>query len=191
MKPYLLFSGLAGGLFQRAQQSDLQRAMDVYQQEFNRLQQNALAAAFRAQQNGSSKDEDTKSETPNPPESPVTSSGDTKSPGARQESPIGKFNSVNRLKNAFFSAYVPFHFQIGKGPGSGLFPAVDGDIVGSLSPLQRMASITNSLVSQPPMPGQPPINRPNRASLPPITQQQFDRFSHLNTDEVVRRVRTT
>ena len=45
-----LFPGLAGGLFQRAQQSDLQRAMDVYQQEFNRLHQNALAAAFRAQQ---------------------------------------------------------------------------------------------------------------------------------------------
>ena len=88
-----------------------------------------------------------------------------------------------------FSVLV--HLQIGKGPGSGLFPAVDGDIVGSLSPLQRMASITNSLVSQPPMPGQPPINRPNRASLPPITQQQFDRFSHLNTDEVVRRVRST
>ena len=86
-----LFPGLAGGLFQRAQQSDLQRAMDVYQQEFNRLHQNALAAAFRAQQNGS-KDEDTKSETPNPPESPATSSGDTKSPGARQESPIGKLN---------------------------------------------------------------------------------------------------
>ena len=84
-----LFPGLAGGLFQRAQQSDLQRAMDVYQQEFNRLHQNALAAAFRAQQNGGSKDEDTKSETPHPPESPAPSSGDTKSPGARQESPIG------------------------------------------------------------------------------------------------------
>ena len=106
MKPYLLLSGLAGGLFQRAQQSDLQRAMDVYQQEFNRLQQNALAAAFRAQQNGSSKDEDTKSETPNPPESPVTSSGDTKSPGARQESPIGKFNPVIWLKKCIFSTYV-------------------------------------------------------------------------------------
>ena len=63
------------------------------------------------------------------------------------------------------------------------------DLVGSLSPLQRMASITNSLVSQPSLPGQPnTANRPNRACLPPITQQQFDRFSHLNTDEVVRRV---
>ena len=85
---YFLYH-VAGGLFQRAQQSDLQRAMDVYQQEFNRLHQNALAAAFRAQQNGGSKDEDTKSETPHPPESPAPSSGDTKSPGARQESPIG------------------------------------------------------------------------------------------------------
>ena len=89
-----LFPGLAGGLFQRAQQSDLQRAMDVYQQEFNRLQQNALAAAFRAQQNGAGTklDQDEgrhKTETPNPPESPATSTGDTKSPGARQESPLG------------------------------------------------------------------------------------------------------
>ena len=108
MKPYLLLSGLAGGLFQRAQQSDLQRAMDVYQQEFNRLQQNALAAAFRAQQNGSSKDEDTKPETPNPPESPVTSSGDTKSPGARQESPIGKFNLYHLAKKCFFQYLLIF-----------------------------------------------------------------------------------
>ena len=85
---------VAGGLFQRAQQSDLQRAMDVYQQEFNRLHQNALMSAFRSQQNGS-KDEDTKSETPHPPESPAPSSGDTKSPGARQESPIGKCKGID------------------------------------------------------------------------------------------------
>lgn len=78
--------------------------------------------------------------------------------------------------------------SLGKGPGSGLFPPGDVDLVGSLSPLQRMASITNSLVTQSPMPGSPQMNRPSRASLPPITQQQFDRFSHLNTDEVVRRV---
>merc|ERR550532_1093074 len=171
-----LFPGLAGGLFQRAQQSDLQRAMDVYQQEFSRIQQNAFAAAIRAQhQNGGKHQEAVdqesraKTETPNPPQSPATSTGgdiNTKSPGGtRQESPLGK------------------------GPGSGLFPPADVDLVGSLSPLQRMASITNSLVSQPNMPGQNQMNRPNRAALPPITQQQFDRFSHLNTDEVVRRVK--
>ena len=88
-----LFPGLTGGLFQRAQQSDLQRAMDVYHQELQRLQQNALAA-LRAQQNG--KDDNTenrpKTETPNPPESP---SADTKSPGAaRQESPLGNLPSI-------------------------------------------------------------------------------------------------
>ena len=99
-----LFPGLAGGLFQRAQQSDLQRAMDVYQQEFSRIQQNAFAAAIRAQhQNGAGKevaDQDSraKTETPNPPQSPATSTGgdiNTKSPGAtRQESPLGKLSNI-------------------------------------------------------------------------------------------------
>ena len=32
--------------------SELQRAMDIYHQELNRLQQNALAAAFKSAQNG-------------------------------------------------------------------------------------------------------------------------------------------
>ncbi len=32
--------------------NELQRAMDIYQQELSRLQQNALAAAFRSAQNG-------------------------------------------------------------------------------------------------------------------------------------------
>jgi hypothetical protein len=94
--------------------------------------------------------------------------------------------SLFSLKTKTF--FHPEPYFLGKGPGSGLFPPGDVDLVGSLSPLQRMASITNSLVSQPQMPGQGQMNRPNRAALPPITQQQFDRFSHLNTDEVVRRV---
>lgn len=90
-----LFPGLTGGLFQRAQQSDLQRAMDVYHQELSRLQQNALAA-LRAQQNGKDTESGDKAETPNPPESPVASTGDTKSPGARQESPLGTFLTSSR-----------------------------------------------------------------------------------------------
>ena len=62
-----------------------------------------------------------------------------------------------------------------------------------MSPLQRMASITNSLVSQ-----SPPISfssggggaqRPLRNTLPPISQQQFDRYSHVNTDDTVRRIK--
>ena len=53
-----------------------------------------------------------------------------------------------------------------------------------------MASITNSLVTHPVLPnGQGGMGtRNHKAVLPPITQQQFDKFQHLNTDEVVRRV---
>lgn len=61
----------------------------------------------------------------------------------------------------------------------------------AVSPLQRMASITNSLISQqasaPSHTTQSP--RPLKAVLPPITQQQFDQFNNLNTEEIVRKVR--
>lgn len=60
----------------------------------------------------------------------------------------------------------------------------------AVSPLQRMASITNSLISQqasaPTHTTQSP--RPLKAVLPPITQQQFDQFNNLNTEEIVRKV---
>ncbi|XP_017781888.1 PREDICTED: homeobox protein cut isoform X2 [Nicrophorus vespilloides] len=58
------------------------------------------------------------------------------------------------------------------------------------SPLQRMASITNSLISQPPT--QPHHNtnqRPLKAVLPPITQQQFDMYNNLNTEDIVKKVK--
>merc|ERR1719189_1305512 len=53
-----------------------------------------------------------------------------------------------------------------------------------------MASITNSLVTSPPSVSFGcPSNRSNRTALPPITQQQFDRYSHLNTDDLTRRTK--
>ncbi|XP_065170333.1 homeobox protein cut isoform X3 [Atheta coriaria] len=58
------------------------------------------------------------------------------------------------------------------------------------SPLQRMASITNSLISQPA--SQPHHNssqRPLKAVLPPITQQQFDMYNNLNTEDIVKKVK--
>lgn len=64
------------------------------------------------------------------------------------------------------------------------------DLSTSASPLQRMASITNSLISQPSV--LQPHNtqqRPSKAILPPITQQQFDLFSNLNTEDIVRRIK--
>ena len=72
---------------------------------------------------------------------------------------------------------------------AGAPPGTPEDIAASLSPLQRMASITNAIATQNNMGTPGHGNRPLRAILPPITQQQFDQFSHLNTDETVRRVR--
>lgn len=66
------------------------------------------------------------------------------------------------------------------------------DFAGSTtaSPLQRIASITNSLISQPVTPTQQTSNqRPLKAVLPPITQQQFDIYNNLNTEDIVKRVR--
>ncbi|XP_043212653.1 homeobox protein cut-like isoform X2 [Amphibalanus amphitrite] len=62
--------------------------------------------------------------------------------------------------------------------------------VTSASPLQRMASITNSLMSSAAMPPMPPHpTRPAKAVLPPITQQQFDQYSNINTEQVVKRIK--
>lgn len=60
----------------------------------------------------------------------------------------------------------------------------------SASPLQRMASITNSLMSQSPVQSHHSSpQRPLKAVLPPITQQQFDMYNNLNTEDIVRRVK--
>lgn len=64
------------------------------------------------------------------------------------------------------------------------------DFSSAASPLQRMASITNSLITQAPMPNHHNTpQRPLKAVLPPITQQQFDTFNNLNTEDIVRRVK--
>lgn len=69
-------------------------------------------------------------------------------------------------------------------------PNEDFNTAAAASPLQRMASITNSLISQPSNPPHhPPPQRSMKAVLPPITQQQFDLFNNLNTEDIVRRVK--
>lgn len=63
------------------------------------------------------------------------------------------------------------------------------DLSVSASPLQRMASITNSLMTGPPIStGSPLTQKPLKAVLPPITQQQFDQYSNMNTEEIVKKV---
>ncbi|CAH1118355.1 unnamed protein product [Phaedon cochleariae] len=69
-------------------------------------------------------------------------------------------------------------------------PTEDFSASAAASPLQRMASITNSLISQPTsQPHHTSNNRPLKAVLPPITQQQFDLYNNLNTEDIVKRVK--
>jgi len=64
------------------------------------------------------------------------------------------------------------------------------DLSAVASPLQRMQSITNSLLSQSTVPSTPPTpQRPTKAVLPPITQQQFDQYNNLNTEDIVKQVK--
>ena len=180
-----IFSGLgAPGFFPRGAAAglppaDLQRAMDIYQQEFSRLQQNALAQALKAQNGDNDKANDKKGDIEDGVKLP--SSSPSKSPSrADAASP----SMANKLAAASQAAAAVELLSGAAAAGHN-----KTDMPTSLSPLQRMASITNSLVSHPHLP-QPNSHsqRPMRAVLPPITQQQFDKFQHLNTDETVRRV---
>ncbi|XP_069956711.1 homeobox protein cut isoform X7 [Cherax quadricarinatus] len=64
------------------------------------------------------------------------------------------------------------------------------DLNVSASPLQRMASITNSLMTGPAISSNNPVpQKPLKAVLPPITQQQFDQYSSMNTEEIVKKVK--
>ena len=60
-----------------------------------------------------------------------------------------------------------------------------------LSPLQRMQSIANSLMAKLPPGGVMPAHqqRPLKAVLPQIRQEQFDRFVHIDTDKLVQRIK--
>lgn len=168
-----LFPGLgaAAGLFPRGGHPDLQRAMDIYQQELSRLQQSALAAAIRAQ-NG--KEDEIKEEQSRATPEKNMDQGENGRRSNATPSPKSSPSSPN----------------IASTPVASLSDVSTMDLAASLSPLQRMASITNSLVTQPMMPNHGlSQSRPNKAVLPPITQQQFDKFQHLNTDEVVRRIK--
>ena len=58
-----------------------------------------------------------------------------------------------------------------------------------VSPLQRMQHIANSLMTHPHI--GPPCNKPLKAVLPPITQEEFDQYSNVNTEELVKQVKET
>ncbi|KAL3856803.1 hypothetical protein ACJMK2_011520, partial [Sinanodonta woodiana] len=58
-----------------------------------------------------------------------------------------------------------------------------------VSPLQRMQNIANSLMTRSHV--GPPITKSMKAVLPPITQEEFDKYSNMNTDDLVKKVKET
>ena len=58
-----------------------------------------------------------------------------------------------------------------------------------VSPLQRMQNIANSLMARPHM--GVANAKPLKAVLPPITQDQFDKYTNMNTDDLVKKIKET
>lgn len=59
----------------------------------------------------------------------------------------------------------------------------------SSSPLQRMQNIANSLMNRTQIGA--PCNKPLKAVLPPITQEDFDSYANINTEDLVKQVKET
>ncbi|XP_052220981.1 homeobox protein cut-like 1 isoform X4 [Dreissena polymorpha] len=57
------------------------------------------------------------------------------------------------------------------------------------SPLQRMQNIANSLMNRSQI--GTPCNKPLKAVLPPITQEEFDSYANINTEDLVKQVKET
>jgi len=154
---------------------DFHQALSMYQEELNRLQQNAIASAIKEQS-------ERNIQTPNS-EHCLNDAQDARAT-PNDEVEIKK-EFISAPKGDCLTPSGPMKMQQKQlFPNS---PNLEDNTSGS--PLQRMASITNALVSQPPSVSFGTPQRPLRNALPPITQQQFDRYSHLNTDETVRRIK--
>lgn len=100
-------------------------------------------------------------------------------------------NSSSSNPNKRFISSPPPLFPTSGGSVKGSNPDSGAeDLSSTASPLARMQSITNSLLSQSSVPVTPSTpSRPAKAVLPPITQQQFDQYNNLNTEEIVKHVK--
>ena len=149
---------------------EVQRAVEIYQQELTKLQQKMAAAAKQEEEDG--KDTKPRPLSGLPPVPPPTSKNS-------EERPLGSSPAV--LASAPPPPPLP---PAGPPTAAGAGGAGGGDA----SPLQGMASITNSLTTQPLHAPYRPAQRSYKAVLPPITQEQFDRYENLNTEDLVKRV---
>ena len=170
-----LFQGMEG--FPRPPPGDFHQALSFYHEELSRLQQSAIANVIKEQQGGATPpggDRRMTSATP-------TSDGDTSDVAGDAGMDVKRERDV-QMKPV--PSLTPPALPVKQGPhkspffpGAGETPSGGSESMpGSGSPLQRMASITNSLVTTPPSVSFGCPNRANlKTALPPITQQQFDR----------------
>ena len=210
-------AGLGG--FMGKSPEDMQKAVEIYQQELIKLQQKALLQAgvpesklptilgesarsrdgsddgkdrensiMAKDNNNEDKPSSVASASP-PPLSRLPLPGGVSPPKFSPSSfgPAGFLSSLAAGGAAAAAAGLPPPPLIvdDPKPGSGASSVSSNS---SASPLQGMASITNSLTSQPINSPYRPTQRSFKAILPPITQEQFDRYEHINTDELVRKV---
>ncbi len=179
------FPGLGGFMGKSAE--EMQRAVEIYQQELTRLQQQMAAAAKKDGESGGGGDDD------------LAAPGDRKTPELKLDpkfpfpgfppvsvgagSPVPKSDDLKQQP-------LPAAMPPGPPPPPPVAPLLPpSGKAGEASPLQGMASITNSLTSQPIPPPYRPTQRSYKAVLPPITQEQFDKYDNINTEELVRKVR--
>ena len=111
-------------------------------------------------------------------------------------------NSAHHAGSAFFLVRPKVNGQDGGGPDNHVsqpqqsrqqqqqHPQTPTQIsADGVSPLQRMQHIANSLMTHPHI--GPPCNKPLKAVLPPITQEEFDQYTNMNTEDLVKQVKET
>ena len=133
----------------------------MYHEELNRLQQSAIASAMKEQTERTLA---------------VSSGSEEKSEAGEAEVEIKR--EVLKPPPSLTPPALPVKLGNHKSPFFPHSPKVESEMGGASigSPLQRMANITNSLVTTPPSVSFGSPARSNfKSVLPPITQQQFDR----------------
>ena len=169
-----LFGGLEG--FPRpggpgGPPGDMHHALSLYHEELSKLQQSAIANAMKEQAAAVSGDR-------RPGDTPTSDTDNTDADSVEVKREV--------TKPAQSMSPPALQLKIGQSPQqhkSPFFPHTSDSVTsghdtipGTGSPLQRMANITNSLVTTPPSVSFGCPSRANlKTALPPITQQQFDR----------------
>ncbi|TRY70911.1 hypothetical protein TCAL_07523 [Tigriopus californicus] len=206
--------GMAGGFMGKTAE-EMQRAVELYQQELAKLQQRAMLGSSsltgpnEASQSHSSGDKESSGGNGG-----GTSGGGGSCGGSGVGGVGGGGGGTDREERSSASSPCPTSPSRSGGGGGGVSPPkfspssfspagflsvpsgssaapalIEEKLSSSASPLQGMASITNSLTSQPIHSPYRPNQRTFKAILPPVTQEQFDRYEHINTEELVRKIK--